>query len=128
MNLKKMSITSVVLCAVIFGAVLWLTQPLTSLADDYFVLVSQGKIDQAYQLTSNELKSQHTLGDFQEILTNSPLTKYKGSSWSSRTIENDTGNIQGVIKTTDPIAPKLNAEMNFIKENGQWKIRSLETW
>ena len=128
MNVKKMSIASVVILAVFFGAIIWLTQPLAALADDYFVHISQGEFDQAYQLMSTNVHALDTRDEFYALFQEPVLQQYKSSTWTNRTIEGNTGYIQGVIKTSDPCNPKMNATMNFIKEDGQWKINYLELW
>ncbi len=126
MNVKKISIGSIVIIAVFFGAIMWVTQPMATLADDYFVLLSQSEIEQAYQLMSYEFKTNITLTEFREVDEIPILKKNKASTWTSRTIEGDTANIEGVIKTFDPTTPKINATMDFVKEDGQWKIYSFE--
>ena len=116
------------LSVLIFGGALLLTKPLVDAAEQYFLLISQNEIEQAYQLTADEVRAEFSLEDFQEINKNSLLKKYVAASWSSRTIENDTGQLLGTVTTSDPAEQHLNVAMELVKKNGQWKIYSVDLW
>jgi hypothetical protein len=116
------------LSAVILGAVLAVTQPMVNVAEQYFTLISQGKIEQAYDLTASDVKAEFTLDDFYQMYDDGPATKFKSASWHHRSFENNYGYLEGVLKTYDEIKSEINIAMELIRENGSWKIYSLEIW
>ena len=53
------------------------------------------------------------------------ITNWASSSWSSRKFENDIGELNGTIKTKS--GGSIPLKMDFVKENGQWKIARCST-
>ncbi|MHC4293544.1 MAG: hypothetical protein ACYSTX_04550 [Planctomycetota bacterium] len=130
MSKKALTFTfiSMVFTIVILGVVFAVTQPMVNVAEEFFTLVSQGKIEQAYQLTAADVQAEFTLGDFHEMYDDGPAAKFKSASWHHRSFENDYGYLEGVLKTSDEIDPELDIVMELLNENGSWKIYSVEIW
>lgn len=116
------------LSGLVLGAALLLTQPIVDVAEQYFLLISQNKIEQAYQLTADDVHAEFSLKDFEEINKDSLLKKYIGASWSSRSIENNRGHLLGTVTTSDRVDQRLNVAIELVKDNGEWKIYSVDLW
>jgi hypothetical protein len=90
---------------ILFGAVMIMTNPLVNVAEEYFLLISENRIDEAFD----------TL-----------LKQYYDASWYSRSREGDRGVLEGTVTTTDAVYDEVNVIVQLVKENGEWKIYSLD--
>jgi hypothetical protein len=107
-----------------------MTNPLAKVAEDYFLLISQDEVSEAYQLTSRDVQADISLSDFKEINRGSPLEKYVNVSWDYRGMEGNWGELQGMLETGDLSYPEVYLFVNveLVQENGEWKIYSVELW
>jgi len=125
--MKKVLIVLAVIVIVI-GAIIivafTLTKGLPRSADQFFTLIREGKAQDAYLSASREFQASASEADFEAFLKNSSIGAYASSTWSSRSITNNIGELEGSIKTRDggvvPIKIKL------VKEDGRWKIHAIE--
>jgi hypothetical protein len=118
-------------CALVpIGSALLMTNPLAKVAEDYFLLMSQDKVSEAYQLTSRDVQADISIRDFKEINRGSPLEKYVTVSWDYRGMEGNWGELQGMLETGDASYPEVYVFVNveLVQENGEWKIYSVELW
>lgn len=60
----------------------------------------------------------------QEFLRRSPFAEYQKATWPRRDIENNRGEVEGSI--TLKSGAKMPVRIGFVKEDGTWKICSLE--
>lgn len=58
-----------------------------------------------------------------QYLKDNSMDQFTSTSWGSRAIVNNTGNISGEITTKSEI---INTRIKFIKENDKWKIYSIQ--
>ena len=112
-----------VVLAVIIGVALFATSDLPKAADAFFEQVGAGRLDQAYQATAEEFRAATTPGDFEAFMKGSALAEFKSASWSSRSINNNTGKLEGTITTKD--GGQIPVEMDLVKESGAWKVLAL---
>ena len=118
-------------CALVpIGSALLVTNPLAKVAEEYFLLLSQDKVNEAYQLTSRDVQAEISLGDFKEINRGSPLEEYVSVSWDYRGMEGNWGELQGMLETGDASYPEVYIFVNveLVQENGEWKIYSVDLW
>ena len=118
-------------CALVpIGSALLVTNPLAKVAEEYFLLISQDKVSEAYQLTSRDVQTEISLGDFKEINRGSPLEEYVSVSWDYRGMEGNWGELQGMLETGDASYPEVYIFVNveLVQENGEWKIYSVDLW
>jgi hypothetical protein len=54
------------------------------------------------------------------------LKQYYDASWYSRSREGDRGVLEGTVTTTDAVYDEVNVIVQLVKENGEWKIYSLD--
>lgn len=125
--MKKVLIGLVIVLVVIGAIILfvfYLTSGLTRSADQFFTLIREGKAKDAYLSTSREFQAATPEENFMAFLKSSTIADYEGATWSSRSVANKIGELEGSIKTrAGGIIP---VKLKLIKEDGRWKIHSIE--
>lgn len=111
------------LVAVILGVVFYATSDFPKTANSFLSLVAQGNTAEAYRSTAREFQAGTSKQEFDQFLRATSLTEYETASWSSRSIENDRGTLEGTVTTKS--GGKIPMRIEFIKEDGGWKIYSL---
>jgi len=107
------------LILLIFG----LTKGIVKSADQFFSLVKEGSIEEAYLSTAKEFQAATSEDELRDFLENSTLDEFESASWSSRSISGNTGKLEGSINTeAGGIIP---VEIELVKEGGSWKILAL---
>jgi hypothetical protein len=112
------------------GNALQLPDPLSLVAEEYFLLMSQDRVSEAYQMTSSDVQAKMSISDFREMNRGSPLEGYVSASWDYEGMEGKWGELQGMIETGDASYPEVFVFVNveLARENGEWKIYSVELW
>jgi hypothetical protein len=114
----------IVIVAIIVAAVFYFTSDVTRTGDRFFSLIRDGNVTEAYQSTSKEFQAATSEDQFKAFLKISTIGDYESASWTSRSISNNTGELQGSLKTKGggvvPIKVKL------VNENRQWKVLAIE--
>jgi hypothetical protein len=107
-----------------------LMNPLSKVAEEYFLLLSQDKVTEAYQMTSSDLQAETSLRDFIEMNRGSPLEEYVSALWDHEGTEGNRGELRGMIETGDASYPELFLFVNveLVQEDGEWKINAVELW
>lgn len=121
---KKILIGCLVIGGLIVVIVFLLTSGLTKSANQFFSLIENGEIEKAYQSTSKEFQASISESEFESFLSGTSLIDFKSASWSSRSIENNIGELEGSIETKD--GGVVPIKINLVKEEGKWKILSIE--
>ena len=114
----------IVIIAVIIGVVFYLTADVTRAGDQFFALVRDGNAKGAYQSAAREFQASTSEEQFMAFLKNSLIVNCESAAWTSRSVSNNVGELEGSLKTKDggviPIKVKL------VKEDGKWKLLSIE--
>lgn len=115
---------AVALISSLVGVAFYATRGLPATAQNFFLLIQDGRTSEAYQSTSARFQASYTQEDFDRMIANDHLEEYQGASWSSRSIENDEGRLEGTIRLVshDPLPYRLH----LVKEEETWKVDSLE--
>lgn len=116
-------LVAMVMILVAFGVALWATRDLPKAADAFFSRVREGKIHEAYLETASEFQAATSEEAFTEFLDRTALKNYQSASWSSRSIKNNTGTLEGTLTTRN--GGKIPLVMDFVKEGKTWKILAL---
>jgi len=99
---------------------------LNSAANDFFVLVSQDKLQEAYDSTSTAFQKSASLDVFEDFINQrQPFKDY--ASFSVHSWERETGepaSAEGTLTTTSGETYEIN--FNFVKEEGDWKVFNLD--
>lgn len=121
---KVLKIVGIVfLCVVgLFSFVWLLTGKLVTVVENHFELLSSGNIEEAYTGVSQAFKDNTDLDTYKKLVTEDfpALSQYKTFSFSQRQIENNRGFLVGTMTTQSGTVYPV--EIDFIKENGEWKI------
>lgn len=100
------------------------TSGIVKIAEKQLNLISSGDMKGAYALTSQEFQKSVTYDNFLSYVNNYAVLKnYKDRKFTSREVQGDTGTIIGTLTAKDGTTTPV--EYNFIKENDDWKILSL---
>lgn len=113
------------LVGVIVGGVFYATSGITDAGDEFFEAARRGDYEAAYALTSTELRNDSDVIRLQRYLEGSGLDKVTDTSWSSRSMENNVGRLEGSVTTES--GGTIPLKMQLVKEKGGWKIAMIET-
>lgn len=101
------------------------TSPVVKPAEEQLTLLENGKIEEAYNMTSEEFQQSTSLEKFKNFIETYPiLAENKGHSFNERSFENNIGTVRGTLTAED--GTRVSIEYKLIKENGEWKILSVE--
>lgn len=110
--------------AAIIGVVFWATGDIVETADDFFAAAAEGDYEKAHSLTYQRLQEQGSPEALEQFLTMNGLHEVTETSWSSRSIENSQGRVEGTVTTKSGGTIPLLVE--FVSENDEWKISFIE--
>lgn len=113
-----------VVAVIVVAVVLHLTSGMLDSADQFFTTVQEGDLPRAYGYLSREFQAATSLDELRSFLEGSELAEYQNATWSSRSIENDQGRLQGTVETKQ--GGKIPIEVTLVKEEGAWKILSIQ--
>lgn len=113
-----------VVVAVIVVAVFFLTGGVTKSADAFFALIRDGKVKDAYLSAGREFRASTSEEAFMTFLKDSSIGDYASAAWSSRSVTNNIGELEGSIKTRE--GGVIPIKIKFVNEEGRWKIHAIE--
>ncbi len=122
--LKVMGLTLVVVITGCVGVIFVLTSGLTNATDEFFSYVQQEQYEVAYASTAEDFQEVTTYEQFIDFLAYTGLDGYESATWNSRSVENNTGRLEGTVTTNGGAIPML---IDLVKEDGDWKIYGIET-
>ena len=109
--------------ALVTGLFLW-TGNLTTVADDFFTAIQNDDIDTAYTYLSSSFQDSTSPDELQGYLVANNLSDYQDSRWSSRSVENNQGRLEGSVTTTSGEIIPLS--INLIEQEDGWKIDAIQ--
>jgi hypothetical protein len=94
--------------------------------DNYLKAIRNQDLSKAYYgYTSKEFQESTSYKEFEEFLQNHPqLLKNDGAYFSKFHIEDDVGNFEGDLKTSDESKQKIRVRL--LLQDGKWKILSID--
>jgi Sec-independent protein translocase protein TatA len=110
----------IVVVAVIVGLALLGTRGLPQAADAFFRLIGQGQTHAAYLATAREFQAATTEAEFQDFLKTTALAEFESAAWSSRTIAQGVGKLEGTVILRG--GSRIPVNLDLVKEGGGWKI------
>lgn len=108
---------------IIIIAAFYFTSELPKTADKFFTAVKSQNMDQAYSYVSDAFKEVTSQEALQKFLQNNGFDDYQEASWSSRKVENNTGELKGYIQTS--AGKELPLTVDFVKSQNKWKINAI---
>ena len=115
---------AIALIAIIVAAVFYFTADVTRTGDRFFTLIREGNIKDAYQSTAREFQAATSENQFVAFLKSSSIADYQSAKWTSRSISNNVGELEGSLTTKG--GGVIPIKVKFVKENGKWKLLSIE--
>ncbi|WP_128892602.1 hypothetical protein [Erythrobacter sp. HKB08] len=110
--------------ALLVGAIFWATSGVTDAADEFFAAAGEGDYEAAHALTSKDLQRTLSAEGLQQYLERNGLDEVTDTSWSSRSIENDIGTVEGSVTTAS--GAKIPITLSLVKEGEDWRITFIE--
>ena len=104
-------------------AVFYFTSDMVKAADGFFDSVKQQDMTRAASFLSEDFRRSTPEGKLSAFLVRSGLTGVQETSWSGRSVEAGKGSLIGSVTTSSGGAIPL--KIDFVKENGEWKIYAL---
>lgn len=103
---------------------LYLTSNIENSANDFFNAIKAKDYQRAYGFLANDFKATTSEAEFIAFLNRNALLAYKAASWPNRSVSGDRGELDGTITTeTDGT---ILIRLSFVKEQGEWKIYSIQ--
>jgi len=109
--------------AVLVYGVFSITQPVVDASDEFLGLLGRDKIAEAYASTAAGFRAQHDEQSFAFAVKQLGLTKYSSATWTQRSIRNQVGKTDGTV--TDREGATKPITLNFVSEDGKWKVASV---
>jgi len=110
----------IVLFGLIMGVVFYATSGITDTADDFFAAVRDGDYEAAQGYTTQRLQEQTSTDDLREFVEDKGLTNVVDTSWSNRSIKNNTGELTGTAETGS--GGTIPMTILFVSEGDEWRI------
>lgn len=122
-KLLKILAGIVAVIGVLIAAALMMTSGVSDSADRFFAEVRAKNYAAAYAQLSADFKASTSEAEFVAFLERSALVAFNDTSWNSRSVSGDRGELEGtVITDSGGVVP---IRLGFVNENGQWKIHSI---
>ena len=110
----------IVLLGLIIGVVFYATSGITDTADNFFAAVEDGDYEAAQGLTSQRLQQQTSAEELRVFVEDNGFSNVADTSWSSRSIENNTGEVSGTVETES--GGTIPMTILFVSEGDEWRI------
>jgi len=110
-------------CGLLFSWFFSTTNDAARAADQFLMLLGEGKVTDAYNSTATGLRAQESQEAFADSVRQIGLADYASSSWQSREFHNDVVTLKGSI-TTKP-GGTVPLTVVLIKEAGSWRVLSV---
>jgi len=115
---------AVAVIAVIVFIAMWATSGLMDPINRHLDALRAGDMEAAYAETSGAFRQNTSIEQYNDFVTQYPiLIEYTDSSFSSRSVENNIGNVSGTL--TAPDGTIYPIEFKLVKENDAWVILGL---
>jgi hypothetical protein len=105
-------------------AVVWrLTAVLATTADEFFLALKTQDFAKAKTYLAEDFRAATSEQELRDFVSRSALINYASASWSTRSIQNSTGSLEGVLETTS--GGSIPMSISLVREQGVWKIYTL---
>ncbi len=113
----------IVLVSGCMGVVFWATAELPKAADGFFSAIAREDYAAAMELTSTDFKASTSQEDLQAFAEENGITGYTEATWTSRSIENSAGTLEGTLEMAD--GGSLPIAVQLVKSSGGWQIQNV---
>ena len=114
----------ILFAAVIGGGLYYLTQGAAQGVEEHLAALRSGDRDAAYGMLSESYQARLAREDFEQMLTEHPsLGSNQSSSFSNRSVDNDTARLSGTLTSQSGGVEPVVFEL--VKERGAWRISDI---
>ena len=113
-----------VLGGVIVAGVFYATSGVTGAADKFYATARTGTPQQVYGLTATALQNVTTPEQLAAYIETNRFNQVAETSWSSRSIENSLGRVEGTLTLDD--GGEIPVTMELVQEGEDWKVSFIE--
>lgn len=110
--------------AALIALIFWLTGDITKAGDDFFAAAKNDDMDAAYALLSEDFQAGTSKEELKSYLTANSLNNVEETSWSSRSISGNTGELDGTVTTVG--GNEISLKLRLINSEGGWQINEIE--
>lgn len=121
-TLLKIVLGLVVVVGAGIGLVFWLTADLPRAADAFLTRIAANDYDGALALTTPDFRASTDRAALEAFARSNGLDSYKSATWTSRQIENSSGQLEGTLTLASGEVP---ISISLVKDDGGWKIQKL---
>lgn len=107
----------------LFALVWRLTAGIAATADEFFIALKAQDFAKAKTYLAEDFRAATSDEDLRNFVTRSALSNYASASWSTRSIQNSTGTLEGVVETTS--GGSIPMSISLVREHDDWKIYTL---
>lgn len=111
----------------IVGIAIWATSGIADVGKQQIALISQGKVEEAYNTySSKEFKAATTLEAFKAyVAAHKELSENKDVTFNQRAVKSDgTGTLEGTLTSKD--GTTMTVKYSLVKEGNDWKIINMD--
>jgi hypothetical protein len=112
------------LIGAIVGFVFYATSDMTAAADEFYATARGSDQNAVYALTSAQLKRVTTPDQLASYIKANRFNEVADTSWSSRSFENNIGQVEGTLTLDD--GGTVPVTMELFKEADGWKVSYIE--
>ena len=110
-------LSAVIVAFVGLFALVWrLTAGLATTADEFFLALKAQDFEKARTYLAEDFRAATSEQELQDFVARSALSNYASASWSSRSIENSTGTLEGVVETAS--GGSIPMSISLVREQG----------
>ena len=106
----------------IVAFVFWLTADLPRAADQFLGRIAAGDYDGALALTTPDFRANTDRAALEAFARDNGLNGYRSASWSSRSIDNNVGKLEGTLTLANGAIP---VSIQLIKSDAGWQVQNL---
>lgn len=110
--------------SLLVGLMFWLTGDITRAGNDFFAAVQKKDIDSAYALLSEDFQADVTKEELRSYLDANALNNIIETSWSSRSVTGNKGELEGTVTTAQ--GSMIPLKLRLIKSKTGWLINAIE--
>jgi len=107
----------------LFALVWRMTAGIAATADEFFIALKAQDFAKAKTYLAEDFRAATSDEDLRNFVTRSALSNYASASWSTRSIQNSTGTLEGVVETTS--GGSIPMSISLVREHDDWKIYTL---
>lgn len=123
-TLGKILLGIVLAIGAVIGIAFWATSDLPKAADAFLSKLAVGDYDGALALSTADFRASTDRAALEAFARGNALDKYESASWSSRSIENNVGQLQGTLSLKG--GGELPVTLQLVKGEDGWRVQNLK--